>query len=511
MGNYESFYQTVKGYSHKKNGIPCEDYSWAYTDMPDPIYAGSCESYSIAAVADGHGDQTCIRSKDGSRLAVQAAKECLMDFADRFRRLEEEKGRTAQIRSGKLSVSEKLSFGRSRYQYEILRRLTDTIVIRWDSLIRKDLYLHPFEEEELKRSERYEEFYRSGKRMEHAYGTTLICALLLPQYLILIQQGDGRCDVFYEDGTVDQPIPWDDSCYENITTSMCDMDAADRIRSCVIPFAGKKVIACCLGSDGVEDSFRNMEGTHNFYRKLLYEWVDATGKPTSEGFKTRMEAVLEELSRQGSGDDISVAVIADRAGIQKYAETFRQQAGQYELQEELKYYQDRKISMTRKYEHLLANKQKAERELSFSMEQDEIQKSRYEGMKKYVPTFLGYLNKIFTLLDAGKGNVHGQPGKSASQELDNDQEIFRIDLENIHQKWKKAILDRKKNADIAKKAGEQAYEIYQKAVQDFQEYDEQFQHVCGEIQRIEQELQELDGWQMRNELQVPENWQKSLD
>ena len=84
--------------------------------------------------------------------------------------------------------------------------------------------------------------------------------------------------------------------------------------------------------------------------------------------------------------------------------------------------------MTRKYEHLLANKQKAERELSFSMEQDEIQKSRYEGMKKYVPTFLGYLNKIFTLLDAGKGNVHGQPGKSASQELDNDQEIFRRNL-----------------------------------------------------------------------------------
>ena len=38
--------------------------------------------------------------------------------------------------------------------------------------------------------------YDRGERLEHIYGTTLIAGLLTESYLLLIQQGDGRCVVF---------------------------------------------------------------------------------------------------------------------------------------------------------------------------------------------------------------------------------------------------------------------------------------------------------------------------
>ena len=51
-------------------------------------------------------------------------------------------------------------------------------------------------EDDLSEAGIYSETYRQGQRLEHLYGTTLIAALMVSKYLILIQQGDGRCDVF---------------------------------------------------------------------------------------------------------------------------------------------------------------------------------------------------------------------------------------------------------------------------------------------------------------------------
>ena len=71
-------------------------------------------------------------------------------------------------------------------------------------------------------------------------------ALMVSKYLILIQQGDGRCDVFYKDGSVDQPIPWDERCKGSTTTSMCDTDAFASIRSAVIDTEERGVVACYI-------------------------------------------------------------------------------------------------------------------------------------------------------------------------------------------------------------------------------------------------------------------------
>ena len=53
---------TNRGYLHKKEGKPCQDYSLCYHD----------EEKTIIAVADGHGGKAYIRSNRGSRFACEA-------------------------------------------------------------------------------------------------------------------------------------------------------------------------------------------------------------------------------------------------------------------------------------------------------------------------------------------------------------------------------------------------------------------------------------------------------
>lgn len=326
MGDYYVFHRTARGYSHKKKGIPCEDAS------ASSMGAGEFGKYYIAAVADGHGDSTCIRSTNGSEIAVKAAVKCLKDFAEGI--LEAQ----ADVET---VMMEQLSD--IRRQAEIVRQITDELLIQWNDGVLSHIQEHPFQEMELEQAGSAADYYRAGKNLSHAYGTTLLAALMLPGYLLLIQQGDGRCDVFYEDGEVAQPIPWDDRCCQNVTTSMCDPDAADRIRSCVIPLDKRKVSACFLGSDGVEDSYRNMEGTHMFYREVSCMLTEM------DVFFENLDGILEGLSRNGSGDDVSIAAIVDIGALGQQADAFQKQIQRYSLEEERVYYEERQISMSRKH------------------------------------------------------------------------------------------------------------------------------------------------------------------
>lgn len=329
MDNIYIFNKTVKGYLHELKNISCEDYSDSLSDKNHQFY--------IVAVADGHGDITCMRSDIGSREAVRIAVECLKDFA--------QDAISMQSQEGYRTILEQLETDRYNKRPQVLEPLTNTIISKWHTWVYNDIKENPLTENELDSSGRYEEFYRNEKELAHIYGTTLIAALMLSDFLVLIQQGDGRCDVFYEDGTVEQPIPWDEKCFENMTTSMCDKDAAKNIRSCIISLKDKKVIACYLGTDGVEDFYSNMEGTHNFYRGLTCE----LNERKEIDFFSYLNELLPEFSRQGSGDDISVGGIIDMNEIASVVPMFLKQVKQYDLEEELERFKSHKISMHRKH------------------------------------------------------------------------------------------------------------------------------------------------------------------
>lgn len=322
-GKIASFHKTVRGHLHVLKNTPCEDYSVSFSDKN--------ERYHIIAIADGHGDCACMRSAYGSQTAVEVAVGCLKSFA------ESALSRDVQELLNDLSMP--------KTSRQIIKRLTDAIISRWYQEIHKDLKEKPLTEEELSSAEKYAADYRAGKRLEHVYGTTLLTALQLPNHLILIQQGDGRCEVFYTDGSVDQPIPWGDRCFENVTTSMCDEDVATSIRHCIIPLHDKSVAACYIGSDGVEDSYRDMEGTHTFYRNISQELIQRG----IGNFEKYLDEWLPRFSADGSGDDISIAGLVSVDAVEELLPLFCSLSQQYKLVESKRFYDEKINSMTRKH------------------------------------------------------------------------------------------------------------------------------------------------------------------
>lgn len=400
MDDYYVFHRTVRGYSHKKRNISCEDAS--------ACYAGEAGrgKYYIAAVADGHGDRTCVRSAKGAGLAVKAAVCCLESFA--------ESALSGQTEEGESEVKPMYPADGS----EDLRRLTDGLVAQWNDEVQRHIKEHPFLEEELAVAGSAADIYRAGKKLVHAYGTTLIAALMLPGVLLLLQQGDGRCEVFYEDGTVEQPIPWDDRCYQNVTTSMCDPDAADGIRVCVIPLNQKKVTACYLGTDGVEDSYRTMEGTHMFYRKLSCELVQnrPDGSRCNEDvFQKRLYRILKNLSRHGSGDDVSAAGIVDAGSLIPCVSLFEKQIERYGLEEEQIYYENRRISMSRKHGILRARMEEAAENQRGKERELETARQKYKAAKKEFEKYDGRFQEVEEGIRRTRGLLLELDQKSGSE------------------------------------------------------------------------------------------------
>lgn len=340
MDQVFTFHETVRGHLHVMNEFPCEDSSSSF----------SAENgrYHIAIVADGHGSKSCFRSDYGSKVATEVALECLQQFAEATLASEELEERFY-----------KDIFSNPRYRHMTVRRLTDTILAEWHDRVLEDYKNNPPTLEEMGESATE---YQNGKNPAHIYGTTLIAALKMSQCLILLHQGDGRCDVFYEDGSVDQPIPWDSRCEDTATTSLCDEDAAERFRSCVLNLAEKPVIACYVGCDGVEDAYRDtyeglggshvlMGGVHAFYKYLTCQIVQMG----DEAFKSWLPDFLAKFSadgifsRSGSGDDVSVSGIVDLSKISSFIEGYAYDVKLYALEEDLFWKEDELRGKTRKH------------------------------------------------------------------------------------------------------------------------------------------------------------------
>lgn len=352
MEKVYTFNQSVRGHLHVMRDIPCEDYSCSFSDKNG--------RYHIAAIADGHGADSCFRSSKGSEAACKVTLECLKEFAESVlgsSKSEEKFYREALFDKKSSEVT--------------LRRLTDLITAKWYDEVMEDYKKNPPTEAELGD---YAEMYADGSNTVHIYGTTLIAALLMPSYLLLFQQGDGRCDVFYGDGSVDQPIPWDIRCQDNATTSLCDDDVLESFRTAVINIKKKKVIACYLGCDGVEDAYRDtyenlgdthciMGGVHAFYKDLTCRILDSGVADFENGLKDYFEYFSEfgRFSRSGSGDDVSVAGIVDLNAIAAFSEKFRRDTKLYDVEEKLFWKEDELRGKQRKREILRKRMNEAER------------------------------------------------------------------------------------------------------------------------------------------------------
>ncbi len=277
---YELFCKSVQGYAHIKKGIPCEDFG----------IKKETELCKVFALGDGHGDSNCPRSKKGSQYVCEIASEELVSFANDL---------------AMHDWTDKL-FDRAEAEL-LIGQLITSIFGKWSCKVNDDFEQFPLTEKECEEAAEYIERYRNGERVEHAYGTTFIAGLITDKYLLLLQQGDGRCVVVDQNGDASQPIPWDDRCFANITTSVCDIDAIQSCRYHIVNLAENRIIGCVAGSDGVEDSFNNMDKMHSYYR-TLFKYAYDNGVLSLENY---LEKTLPLFSENGSGDDTTICGVMD--------------------------------------------------------------------------------------------------------------------------------------------------------------------------------------------------------
>ena len=185
-----------------------------------------------------------------------------------------------------------------------------SILNEWHRKVQTDIEEHPFSEEELsilseKSKQRYESDEAADKHK--AYGTTLIAFVVTDNYAFGVQIGDGSGVVFNQELSASIPIPEDENCQLNITTSLCDDNAIEEFRHIV--FSDNIPVAVLCGTDGIEDSFVSTDELFSFYRGVLSVFVEHGYDKTRIG----LEEYLPVLTQKGSGDDVSIGAIINKA------------------------------------------------------------------------------------------------------------------------------------------------------------------------------------------------------
>jgi len=292
---YKGFSSSACGYKHAVNNKPSEDASLLVSD----------EGRVIFAVADGHGDENCVRSGTGADLACRIAVAELGYHADVIR---------------DRALEDRLMWADAGAMF--MKHLTRKVAHHWNKAVKEHLANNPFTEDELQTCPDNAEEYRKGNACERAYGTTLIAGLVTDRYMILLQQGDGHCVAFDRSGNAFQPIPWDERCVSSATTSMCYKNADKAMRYCIRDLRDGKIAAVFAGTDGVEDSFpTSINKTYAYYRSAL----ELAGNEGVDAMVQFLEKDLPVLSERGSQDDISVAGVVCTDDLALRMEDFARQ------------------------------------------------------------------------------------------------------------------------------------------------------------------------------------------
>lgn len=302
-----SLCQYCCGESHKSINKPCQDYA----------YAESSEQLSMAIVSDGHGGERYFRSQYGSEIAVKVTADAIRAFVDNMEQ-------SSLMPRGKRSVFDDAPFTAyssalaieqtgHKVAHKALQWLFSHIITQWNLLIARHARENALSEWELEHVERqYQEEFIGMLQSEEAsfektYGCTLMAYVQTPTYWFAFHLGDGKCVLMRLENqklVCEQPIPWDEKCFLNKTTSLCDSNALEEFRYCY-QGNGEFPQAVFLGSDGVDDSYGDGENLNDFYIRL-FKLIIRKGEQAAA---KELRKSLPLISKIGSKDDMSVACV----------------------------------------------------------------------------------------------------------------------------------------------------------------------------------------------------------
>ena len=326
---YYQFGKSIIGFNHRIRNLPCQDaYECMLDDEPNLL---------VAAVADGHGSEPL--SQFGSKIAARVACRCIAEFVKGFSESEIVRsldsltedifcGINPKVKNIALSDSKSYILDKNGYRKIInindlsnrtiedssilddlsgyLIQLEKSIVFNWNNEISK-----VFKDLKENETDKLKELgVKESEKYSHYFGTTLLAAVLTDKYWFAIQIGDGTCVALFDENKenadflkINQPIPEDERCYSNITTSLCDSDAYLDFRYC---FGKTLPKAIFLGSDGIENSFPKETiqiDLKNFYVNLINEFSNANKEKRENILTDKLKYLTEEYS----GDDVSIA------------------------------------------------------------------------------------------------------------------------------------------------------------------------------------------------------------
>lgn len=231
-------------------------------------YQAAQDSLTIMAVADGHGGEKYTHSDFGAKFAVKAAVTVLKE-----------------------TFKNQDDFSLSQIKRLAEEDIPKAIVRSWQEKIDEYCLKQP------------------ALNNEHKYryfGTTLLCALVLPRCIVYWQLGDGDIVRVGDDGCATRPMAADSRLLGNDTTSLCGKKPWLDFRCCFQSITDNQPPRfIMLSTDGYSNSYSS---NADFEQTVL----DIAGFMKTEGqawVREQLPDWLEEASKKGSGDDISVGII----------------------------------------------------------------------------------------------------------------------------------------------------------------------------------------------------------
>lgn len=371
--------QHCQGESHKSNNKPCQDCA----------FAESNDLLSMAIVCDGHGGERYFRSHYGAEFATEITQKAITEFvknmADSTFTLSEGKsvfdGASFTAYSAATATGEQME---SR-AHKSLKWLFSSIISQWNEKIAKHAKETELTDWELSNvDEKYRNEFlcereKDDATFEKTYGCTLMAYVQTSDYWFAFHLGDGKCVSMrvVEDRLVcDQPIPWDERCFLNKTTSLCDSNALEEFRYCY-QGDGQFPLAMFLGSDGMDDSYGDGYNLYNFYIQL-FKIIIRNGV---EKANKELKKTLPVISKMGSKDDMSVACVFDDTNLT--ASFFKlTQYQKRELESSLNKVEDTIMELNKKIESVVSPEalDRGQR-INFEYAQKDLEKAKEKAIK----------------------------------------------------------------------------------------------------------------------------------
>lgn len=254
---------TVIGESHLQRNIVCQDSSGVYT----------CDDFAIGVVADGHGSEKHFRSDVGSQIAVKITLGLMKKYMARN------------------------EFKEQFLQHPnfILQQMEKQILMKWREAVMEYHEENPLSEEEIGKHHLDQKVIK----VENIYGSTVLTAVMTKEFSFGIVLGDGGLVVMDQDGGLSIPAE-DQNSQANYTSSLCNTNAIHYFEHWFTKGSPK---ALFVSTDGLYKSFAS-ESDFLKYHGLITQLFG-----NQEKMLQSIERNFRKRTKDGSGDDISIAVI----------------------------------------------------------------------------------------------------------------------------------------------------------------------------------------------------------